>query len=76
MEMKTFIENFSAQFDETDASVFNENTLFKELDEWSSLMTLSIIGLADEEYGVRIKGDEINQANTISDLFELIKSKK
>ena len=36
MELKTFIENFAAQFDETDASVFTAETRFRDLEEWSS----------------------------------------
>lgn len=31
MELKTFIENFAAQFDETDESVFGAETIFKGL---------------------------------------------
>ena len=42
MEIKEFIENFAAQFDETDASEFTPSTEFKSLDEWSSLIALSI----------------------------------
>ncbi len=48
MELKTFIENFAAQFDETDASVFTAETKFHELEEWSSLIALSIIAIVDE----------------------------
>ena len=45
MELKTFIENFAAQFDETDESVFGAETVFKELEEWSSLIALSVIAM-------------------------------
>lgn len=76
MELKDFIENFAAQFDETDANEFKPETEFKKLDEWSSLTALSIIAMVDEEYDVRIKGDDIRSASTIEDLFNLVKSKK
>lgn len=76
MELKDFIENFAAQFDETDACEFKANTVFKDLDEWSSLTALSIIAMVDEEYDVRIKGDDIRSASTIEDLFNFVKSKK
>ncbi|MBD8349078.1 acyl carrier protein [Dysgonomonas sp. HGC4] len=76
MELNQFIALFAEQFEDTDTSVFTKDTLFQEIDEWSSLMALSVIGLADEEFGVRIKGDEISQVKTINGLFELIKSKK
>ena len=76
MELKDFIENFAAQFDETDASEFKADTEFKTLDEWSSLISLSVIAMVDEEYDVRIKGDDIRNSRTIEDLFNVVKSKK
>ena len=76
MELKDFIENFAAQFDETDASEFKADTEFKTLDEWSSLISLSVIAMVDEEYDIRIKGDDIRNSRTIEDLFNVVKSKK
>ena len=75
MEIKEFIENFAAQFDETDASVFTPETVFHELDEYSSLIALSIIAMVDEEYDVTLKGDDMRSAVTIEDLFNIVKSK-
>ena len=76
MELQEFIKNFANQFEETDSSVFTKDTVFKNLDEWSSLMALSIIAMVDEEYGVALKGDDIRSADTLEDLFEIVKSKK
>ena len=75
MEIKEFVENFAAQFDETDASVFSAETRFRDIDEWSSLIGLSIIAMVDEEYDVTLKGDDIKGANTIKDLFNTVQSK-
>lgn len=75
MELKSFIENFAAQFDETDASVFTAETKFRDLDEWSSLIGLSLIAMVDEEYDITLKGDDIKNANTVEDLFNTVKSK-
>jgi len=76
MEIKDFIQNFADQFDETDASEFKAETVFHDLDEWSSLIALSVIAMIDEEYDVTIKGDEMRAAVTIGDLFNLVNSKK
>lgn len=75
MELNEFIENFAEQFDDTDASEIKAETRFKELDEWSSLIALSVIAMVDEEYDVTIKGDDIRNSNTIQDLFNNIKAK-
>lgn len=75
MEIKEFIENFAAQFDDTDPAEIKADTLFHNLDEWSSLTALSIIAMADEEYDVTLKGNDINDAKTVEDLFNIVKSK-
>ena len=75
MELKDFISNFADQFDDTDASEIKAETVFKELDEWSSLIALSVIAMADEEYDVTINGDDIRSSNTVEDLFNIIKSR-
>lgn len=74
MELKEFIENFAAQFDDTDASVFTADTRFRDLDEWASLIGLSVIAMIDEEYGVTLKGDKLRKCNTVGELFDVVKS--
>lgn len=75
MEINEFIEKFAEIFDDTDAASLSPETKFRELDEWSSLSALALIAMVDEEYDVELKGDEIRKANTIADLFEVIKAK-
>lgn len=76
MELDEFVANFAEQFDETDENVFNAETKFKELDEWTSMMALSIIAMIDAEYDVQIKGIDIRDSKTIEDLFNKVKAIK
>lgn len=76
MNIHEFIENFAAQFDETDASVFTAETNFKQLDEWSSLTALSIIAMVDDEYDVIIKGNDIISSDTIQDLYNIVEKQR
>ena len=75
MEINEFIANFADQFDETDASVFTPETKFRELEEWSSLIALSVMSMIDDEYDVALKGDDMRTAQTIEDLYNIVKSK-
>jgi len=75
MEITIFLEHFAYQFDETNSAVFKPDTKFKELNEWSSLIALSVIAMVDEEYDVSIKGDDIRKSETIEDLFSIVKQK-
>jgi acyl carrier protein len=75
MELIDFVKNFAAQFDETDSNEFSPETKFKDLEEWSSLLALSVIAMADEEYEVKVKGDDIRNSTTIEDLYNIVKSR-
>ena len=76
MEIQDFFQYFSDQFDDSDSVVFTPETNFRELDEWSSLLALSILAMVDEEYDVQLKADQMRKANTIQELFEIVKSLK
>lgn len=75
MEMKEFVSSFAAQFDETEESVFTPETRFREIEEWSSLVALSVIAMVDEEYDVTLKGDDIKNSETIADIYNAVASK-
>ncbi len=75
MDINDFIAKFADIFDETDLSSFSAKTEFRNLEEYSSIIALSIIGMVDEEYDVTLKGEEIRDSNTIEDLFNVVKSK-
>ena len=75
MELQDFISNFADQFDETDASEIQADTKFHELEEWSSLIGMSVIALAKTEYSKTITGKEIRECETVENLFNLIKNK-
>ena len=73
--MEKFLENFKAQFEETELSQITGETVFRNIEEWSSLISLSVIAMVDEEYGVTLKGDEMKRAKTIRDLYDIVISK-
>lgn len=75
MEINEFIANFAEQFDETDASVFTPETKFRELEEWSSLIALSVMSMIDDEYDVQLSANEMRDSQTIQDLFNIVCSK-
>ena len=75
MEIKEFVKKFAEQFDETDASVFTPTTEFRSIDEWSSIIALSIISMVDEEFGIALKADDMKKATTVQELFEIVKEK-
>lgn len=76
--MKTldeFVALFAEQFDDTDPSEITATTVFHDLDEWSSLIGLSVIAMVDEEFDVALKGDDVKNSVTVEDLYNCVISK-
>ena len=75
MNLDEFVANFANQFDDTDSSEIKASTVFRDLDEWSSLIGMSVIALAKTEYGKSISGAELKACVTVEDVFNLINNK-
>lgn len=73
--LEEFVALFAEQFDDTDASEIQANTVFHDLDEWSSLVGLSVIAMVDEEFDVALKGDDVRNSVTVEDLYKTVCSK-
>ena len=74
--LEEFVALFAEQFDETDASEITSTTAFHDLEEWSSLVGLSVIAMVDEEFDVALKGEDVKNAVTVEDLYNTIIAKK
>lgn len=75
MEITTFLQNFLSVLDDTDEALITNETIFRDLDEWDSLTALSLIAMVDEEYSLKLTGDDIKTSTTLQDIFEKIKNK-
>ena len=75
MTIEEFIQAFAAEFDETPVETFRADTKYRELEEWGSLIALSIISMVDDECDVLITGADLRSFNTIEELYNFIKSK-
>jgi acyl carrier protein len=76
MELTKFVKLFADQFNETPSSQFHPAFAYKDLPEWSSLTSLSVIAMVDEEFDVQLKGDDIEESTTIEDIYNLVISRK
>ena len=74
MEINDFIKNLAEQFEEVELEDLTPETKFQEFDEFSSLTVLSIIAMADDEYEVRLKADDVRSVNTVQELYDLVQS--
>ncbi len=75
MELKEFIANFANQFDETDPSEIQAETVYRDIEEWSSLIGLAILNMIAKKYDVKITPTEIKGTATVEDVYNLVQSK-
>ena len=75
MTLDEFVQAFAAEFDDTPEETFKANTNYRELDEWGSLVALSIISMIDDEMNVQITGADLRSSQTIEDLYNKVCAK-
>jgi acyl carrier protein len=75
MELQTFLKNFAEMLDETAPELIQAETNFRELGEWDSMTALLLVAMVDEQYSVKLTGDDIKKSRTIKDLFVIVNSK-
>lgn len=73
--LEEFVALFAEQFDDTDVNQISTTTIFHDLDEWSSLIGLSVIAMIDEEFDVALNANEMSTAVTVEDLYNTVKIK-
>lgn len=74
MTIEEFIEKIAAELEDTPADQLTPETNYKELDEWGSLASLSIISMIEEEYGQLITGADVRARNSIKELYDFVES--
>lgn len=75
LEMTTFIQDFEELFDEVEQGSITKETIIRDLDEWSSLIALTLIAMADENYEIKLTGDDIRTSITVDDIYQKIIAK-
>lgn len=74
MTLEEFVQAFADEMTETPQGTITAETEYKELAEWGSLASLSIISMVDEEYGHLITGADVRARNTVKELYEYVES--
>ena len=72
MTKEEFIQEFIEAFEIEDASLVQETTVFKDLEEWDSLAALSTISLIGDEFGVTINNKVLRSVETLGELYDLV----
>ena len=75
MDIANFITKIESEIEEINPGTLQPETEFRTIAEWSSMHALIIIALIDTDYDVTITGEDLRNSKTITDLFNIVKSR-
>ena len=75
MDINSFIEKFTEQFDDLGGAEVGSETKFRDLPSWSSIVALSVKAMIEDEYGVEIEFSDIRSSQTVKDIFDKVVAK-
>jgi acyl carrier protein len=75
VNIEDFISKIEQEIEEVAPGSLKPETAFRSMEEWSSMHALILIAMIDTEYQVTINGEDLRSCQTISDLFNIIKSR-
>lgn len=75
MEANKFLKDFVEIFDDEPTETITMNTVFRDIEGWSSMAALGLMAMVDIEYKIKISGQEIKDSKTVGDLYTRITNK-
>ncbi len=76
MGIEDLLKQLQAEFEDIPAGTLKPETKISDIEGWGSMHALIVIALADTEYGVTIKGDELRKVQSVQELYDLIIEKQ
>lgn len=70
-----FTAKLEKEFEDLEPGSLKPGTNMRELPNWSSMHALIIIALIDTEYDVKVTGEDLRNCNTVTDVYNVVKSR-
>lgn len=75
ISIKDFIDIIEPEFDEIPKGTLTSLHQFKNIEGWSSMLSLIIVSKINKIFKVHIHSQELANANTIEDLYKVVINK-
>ncbi|MDP2722973.1 MAG: acyl carrier protein [Bacteroidales bacterium] len=75
MNINDFITKVEAEFEDVTPGTLTPTTILKEAFTWDSVNALIFLAHVNVEYDVEISANELIEAETVQDLYNLVESK-
>lgn len=74
--INVFIEKLERELDMIEPGTLKPDMNYRDIPNWSSMYALIIVALCETEYSVAVTGEDLRKCNTVSDLYNLVVSRK
>ncbi|MDY0344291.1 MAG: acyl carrier protein [Lentimicrobium sp.] len=75
MNIEDFIARIEEEFDDLTPGSLKPESIFREVFEWNSINALILIALIKTEYDVTINAEDIANAKTVNDIYQVVYSR-
>lgn len=76
IDVNEFTGLLEEEFDDIEKGVLKPETSYRSIPNFSSMYALIIIAFIDNQFDVLLTGEDLKKAETIEDLYNIVKSKK
>lgn len=73
--IEDFILKLEAEFEDLEPGKLKPESNFRDAFEWNSINALILIALIKTEYNVSINAEDIQKSKSVSDIFDIVKSR-
>lgn len=72
ISLEKFVSDFAELFDDTDSSEIQAATNYQKLEEWSSLIAMTLVAYAKTEFDKSLSGKQIKECETVADIYRIL----
>jgi len=76
MNIHDLINDIETEFEEIENGTLIPKSSIRDIEGWSSMHALILIALIDNNYDILLTGEELKNALTIQDLYDIILKRK
>ncbi len=76
MSIQDFIQKVEHEFDQITPGTLTPESKIKDHFEWDSINALVFIALVNVEYDVEINAEDLQQSETVADLYSVVETRK
>ncbi len=75
IEITEFTRLLEEEFEDITPGTLSPQTNYREIPNFSSMHALIIIAFIDNQFDVLLKGQDLKEADTIADLYRVVKER-